>query len=551
MLAYHNAASKRQGSRRDINPVRSAPPPPGVPHRATLSTTTVSRPAPATNPPLDYSEIEKYKILDTAGTDRLGRHVFVFYAAHMPPRSELSHDDLLQYMQHTMDTIVDADYCIVYFHHGLSSQVAYPLTRTCPCSPIDLHSHTRTCSLTPLAQNKPALSWIRRVYSSFDRRYKKNLKALYVVHATTFVKTILTLCRPFIRSARTRPHIFDVCACVSRSNLAPCVVPANPSSKFGKKVTFVSRLAELNRVIFLDQLSLPFIVKQYATISGPMASHPASPPDRPHIKFFALIDTTPNLIAKNRPRQARHQPRVLVGPKRVFGVPSLASIEDTNPDGIPNFLVSCVDFLTSNGLDVEGLFRRSANAMTVNEAKAALNSGQPYPFDEQTDIHLPAVLMKSFFRDLGEPAFPSDMYHRFLKLAGIQDEEERRDQARALIQELPPVNLTVLRYLFMFLSDVAKHQDVNKMTEQNLAIVMGPNLLWSHEMAANLAGTIALPASAAPRLMTFAHRSYHPVRDSLGLLTPLGTESLRTDMGLINALTSFFISNVEACFGSA
>lgn len=36
------------------------------------------------------------------------------------------------------------------------------------------------------------------------------------------------------------------------------------------------------------------------------------------------------------------------------------------------------------------------------------------------------------------------------------------------------------RYLIKFLSKLTEYQDVNKMTPGNIAIVLGPNLLWTH-----------------------------------------------------------------------
>ncbi|MEE6508430.1 hypothetical protein FKM82_021166 [Ascaphus truei] len=35
------------------------------------------------------------------------------------------------------------------------------------------------------------------------------------------------------------------------------------------------------------------------------------------------------------------------------------------------------------------------------------------------------------------------------------------------------------RYLIKFMAKLAEHQDVNKMTPSNIAIVLGPNLLWT------------------------------------------------------------------------
>lgn len=37
------------------------------------------------------------------------------------------------------------------------------------------------------------------------------------------------------------------------------------------------------------------------------------------------------------------------------------------------------------------------------------------------------------------------------------------------------------RYLMKFLAQLADEQEVNKMTPSNIAIVLGPNLLWPPE----------------------------------------------------------------------
>lgn len=40
---------------------------------------------------------------------------------------------------------------------------------------------------------------IFQLICSFDFRYKKNIKALYIVHPTMFIKTLLILFKPIIR----------------------------------------------------------------------------------------------------------------------------------------------------------------------------------------------------------------------------------------------------------------------------------------------------------------------------------------------------------------
>ena len=74
-----------------------------------------------------------------------------------------------RYIMYTLDQYVENDYCLVYFHHGLTSN------------------------------NKPALSFLYKAYRAFDRRYKKNLKALYLVHPTKFIRFVLRLFKPLIR----------------------------------------------------------------------------------------------------------------------------------------------------------------------------------------------------------------------------------------------------------------------------------------------------------------------------------------------------------------
>ncbi|KAG7265454.1 hypothetical protein CRUP_002263 [Coryphaenoides rupestris] len=74
-----------------------------------------------------------------------------------------------KYLKATLDQYVESDYTLIYFHHGLTSD------------------------------NKPSLGLVRDAYKEFDRKYKKNIKALYIVHPTMFIKTLLIVFKPLIR----------------------------------------------------------------------------------------------------------------------------------------------------------------------------------------------------------------------------------------------------------------------------------------------------------------------------------------------------------------
>jgi hypothetical protein len=63
----------------------------------------------------------------------------------------------------------------------------------------------------------------------------------------------------------------------------------------------------------------------------------------------------------------------------------------------------------------------------------------------------------------------------------VQSSGEARQQAlKQVIDKLPEANFDNLRYLIKFLSALSRNQEVNKMTPQNIAIVIAPNLIWSH-----------------------------------------------------------------------
>lgn len=62
----------------------------------------------------------------------------------------------------------------------------------------------------------------------------------------------------------------------------------------------------------------------------------------------------------------------------------------------------------------------------------------------------------------------------------IQSSNEARHHAlKQVIDKLPQANFDNLRYLIKFLSALSRNQEVNKMTPQNIAIVIAPNLIWS------------------------------------------------------------------------
>uniref|UniRef100_H2ZDR3 Rho-GAP domain-containing protein n=1 Tax=Ciona savignyi TaxID=51511 RepID=H2ZDR3_CIOSA len=342
----------------------------------------------------EFEDIAKHGIIEVSGVDSSGRPVIVVSASKLPSSKELDHKKLLRYLKFSLDKYVESDYSVVYLHYGLNSS------------------------------NKPSFSWMREAYKEFDRKYKKNLKSLYLVHPTTFIRILMNVFKPLI------------------------------SVKFGRKIRYVNYLHEISDVIHLDQLNIPKEVLDH---------------DRELVKKL-------NNKIETRPRDASDSAvPVAPLPSQQFGV-SLEFLSENNPGyNIPRVMQETIGFLKENGLKTEGLFRRSASALALKDVQASYNQGTPVVFD---DPHLAAVSLKAFLRKLPEPVLTYKLYENILNITRVESDTRVRVVA-SLLQQLPRLNFTVLKYLFDFLALVAENSSENKMNFNNLAVVFGPNLAWS------------------------------------------------------------------------
>ncbi|OWK51244.1 Caytaxin [Lonchura striata] len=79
----------------------------------------------------------------------------------------------------------------------------------------------------------PGLGWLKKCYQMIDRRLRKNLKALIIMHPSWFIRTVLAISRPFI------------------------------SVKFINKIQYVHSLEELEQLIPMEHVQIPDCVLQY------------------------------------------------------------------------------------------------------------------------------------------------------------------------------------------------------------------------------------------------------------------------------------------------
>lgn len=97
---------------------------------------------------------------------------------------------------------------------------------------------------------------------------------------------------------------------------------------------------------------------------------------------------------------------------------------------------------------------------------------------EYQDVHVIASVLKAYLRGLPEPLLTHQHYNAFMNVAEIANEQQRKAAILNIIHQLPDENYNNLKYLMKFLSKLSEKNQQNKMSTQNIAIVMSPNLLW-------------------------------------------------------------------------
>lgn len=133
--------------------------------------------------------------------------IILFTSCYLPENTvedyEYVMDNLFRYIVGTLDLMVSENYLLVYL-----------------------------CAMAP--RNKlPAIKWLHQCYTSIDRRLKKDLKGLLVVHPAWYIKALITVVKPFI------------------------------SDKFSRKIRFIQSLQELSEFIPTDQLQIPDAIRQF------------------------------------------------------------------------------------------------------------------------------------------------------------------------------------------------------------------------------------------------------------------------------------------------
>uniref|UniRef100_A0A4W5Q6T8 CRAL-TRIO domain-containing protein n=1 Tax=Hucho hucho TaxID=62062 RepID=A0A4W5Q6T8_9TELE len=148
---------------------------------------------------VNMSVLEPYlRVLSHGGYYGDGSNdIIVFSSCYLPENNMENYqhvmDNLFRYVVGTLDLMVAENYVIVYL-----------------------------CAMAQ--RNKlPSIGWLRECYTTIDRRLRKNLKALYIVHPTWYIKALITII----------------------------------NSKFSRKLQFIGRFRELSQHIPIERVQIP------------------------------------------------------------------------------------------------------------------------------------------------------------------------------------------------------------------------------------------------------------------------------------------------------
>ncbi|KZP23326.1 CDC42 rho GTPase-activating protein [Athelia psychrophila] len=140
------------------------------------------------------------KLIFQAGVDYETRPMVVLNASALPDPREVDYDILLSRILAYLNLYVESDYTVVFFAAG--------------------------------GRHTPGWNWVWKAYRSLSRKYRKNLKRLYIVHSTFFSKMLFSLAGAII------------------------------SPKFFRKLEYINTLSELAHQVPLTQIDIPPAVYQ-------------------------------------------------------------------------------------------------------------------------------------------------------------------------------------------------------------------------------------------------------------------------------------------------
>ncbi|OMH80307.1 Rho GTPase-activating protein 1 [Zancudomyces culisetae] len=317
-----------------------------------------------------------------AGVDREGQLMLVFAACQLPDPKSTDYDRLLNLIMFRLDDFVENDYTLIFFAAG--------------------------------SQYKPSIKWVYRAYKRLTRKYKKNLKNLYIVHPALWIKITME---------------------AMSSILSP---------KFNRKLVWISKLSDLAKEVPLEQINIPDAVYAHNLTKEQQIEYEAD---------FSM-------------------------PGKYFGVELEALMGQNGERGVPPVVTDAVDYLFSHGLTTPDIFRKMPPKDVVRKVRAEYEqldkTSVAYALHGE---YVAAAVLKAWIGELPHPLVPLQLYKMVRAIPIDQGEVEAATYIRdILLPSMCESKCTaiLLSILIRLLDMVSQNSGVNNMTAVRLAVAWAP-----------------------------------------------------------------------------
>lgn len=206
--------------------------------------------------------------------------------------------------------------------------------------------------------------------------------------------------------------------------------------------------------------------------------------------------------------------------------PDSSSSSSPQPLLVPLLVEKCIAAVEANGMDFEGIYRKSGGSSQLKIITQLFERGQRFDLedcDRFNDVSAVTSVLKNYFRELPEPLLTYELHEAFIEAAempagtgaaaaagqgggdgeggmsgstsehGVLDGtnestttdptpfEAKKDRILQLLQQLPPAHHDTLKVLCLHLKRIGDRQAENRMTPRNLGVVFGPTLMRSRD----------------------------------------------------------------------
>ncbi|XP_071269776.1 rho GTPase-activating protein 18 isoform X2 [Salvelinus alpinus] len=207
-----------------------------------------------------------------------------------------------------------------------------------------------------------------------------------------------------------------------------------------------------------------------------------SPQDMKKVHRLVLIEMTALFDTAGIDLKAHKAVKLKVKESGLFGVPLAALLEQDQRrqpgTKVPIILQRLISHIEDEGLDTEGLLRIPGAAIRVKAVCVELE-GKFYeglfPW-ESLKQHDAASLLKLFIRDLPHPLLTVEYLSAFIAVLKLPTKKQQLQALNLLVLLLPESSRDTLKVLMEFFQRVIDHKEQNKMTLNNVAVVMAPNI---------------------------------------------------------------------------